>query len=98
MIVKISDSSMKNKNISKKKSAEELYKPIIRKFNKRKVHSPLIDNIWGANLADIQLISKLSKGIRFLLRVTDIFSKHSYSFKRWKKGITITIAFWKILK
>ena len=82
MIVKISDSSMKNKNISKKKSAEELYKPIIRKFNKRKVHSPLIDNIWGANLADIQLISKLSKGIRFLLRVTDIFSKHSYSFKR----------------
>ena len=73
---------MKNKNISKKKSAEELYKPIIRKFNKRKVHSPLIDNIWGANLADIQLISKLSKGIRFLLRVTDIFSKHSYSFKR----------------
>ena len=82
MIVKISDSSMKNKNISKKKSAEELYKPIIRKFNKRKVHSPLIDNIWGANLADIQLISKLSKGIRFLLRVTDIFSKHSYSFKK----------------
>ena len=82
MIVKISDSSMKNKNISKKNSAEELYKPIIRKFNKRKVHSPLIDNIWGANLADIQLISKLSKGIRFLLRVTDIFSKHSYSFKR----------------
>ena len=73
---------MKNKNISKKKSAEELYKPIIRKFNKRKVHSPLIDNIWGANLADIQLISKLSKGIRFLLRATDIFSKHSYSFKR----------------
>ena len=53
MIVKISDSGMKNKNISKKESAEELYKPIIRKFNKRKVHSPLIDNIWGANFADI---------------------------------------------
>ena len=39
--------------------------PIIGKFNKRKVHSPFIDNIWGANLADMQLISKFNKGFRF---------------------------------
>ena len=42
-----------NKNISNKELAEELHKPIIRKFNKIKVHSPFIDNIWGADLADI---------------------------------------------
>ena len=41
--------------------AEELQKPIIRKLEKRKVYSPFIDNIYGADLADIQLICKFSK-------------------------------------
>ena len=53
------------KNISNKELAQELHKPIIRKFNKRKVHSPFIDNIWGADLADMQLISKFNKGFGF---------------------------------
>ena len=26
---------------------KELRKPVIRKFKKRKAHSPFIDNIWG---------------------------------------------------
>ena len=56
-----------NENISSKKLAEELQKPIIRKFNKIKLYSPFIDNIWGADLADVQLISKIDKGFRFLL-------------------------------
>ena len=34
----------------------QLQKPTIRKFKKRKLHSPFTDNIWGADLADIQLI------------------------------------------
>ena len=59
-------SDIKNQNISNKELAEELQKPIIRKFKKRKVQSPLIENIWGADLADMLLISKLNKGIRFL--------------------------------
>ena len=42
--------------------AEEIHKPIIRKFKKRKVYSAFKDNIWGADLADMQLISKFSKG------------------------------------
>ena len=41
--------------------AEELHKPIIRKFKKRKVHSAFKDNIWGTDLADMQLISKYNK-------------------------------------
>ena len=48
-----------------KKLAEELHKPITRKFKKRKVYLIFIDNIWGADLADMQLISKFNKGIRF---------------------------------
>ena len=34
------------------------------------------DNIWGADLTDMQLISKFNKEIRFLLCVIDIFSKY----------------------
>ena len=58
--------------------AEELHKPIIRKFEKRKVHAAFKNNIWGADLADMQLLSKYNKGIRFLLCVTDIFSKYAW--------------------
>ena len=72
---KTSDSGIKNENISYKELSEELHKPIIRKFNKREVHSPFIDNIWGADLADMQLISIFNKEFRVLLCVIDIYSQ-----------------------
>ena len=40
------------------KIAKELYNPIIRKLTKRTIYSGFKDNIWGADLADMQLISK----------------------------------------
>ena len=46
---KFAGSGIKNENISNKELAQELHKPVIRKFGKRKVHSPFIDNIWGAD-------------------------------------------------
>ena len=54
--------AIKNENISNKRLAEKLHKPIIRKFEKREVHAPFIDNIWGADLSDMQSISKFNKG------------------------------------
>ena len=57
--------------------AKDLHKPIIKKFEKRKVRAAFKDNIWGADLADMQLLSKYNKGIRFLLCVIDIFSKYA---------------------
>ena len=33
--------------------ADEIDKPVIRKFKKRKVHSSFRDNIWGVDLADM---------------------------------------------
>ena len=79
--------------------AKEFHKPIIRKFKKRKVYSGFRDNIWGADLADMQLISKLNKGFRFLLCVIDIFSKYAWVLPlKNKKGISIVNAFQKILK
>ena len=42
------------------------------------MQSPFIDNIWGADLADMQLISKFIKGIRFSLCFIDILSKYTW--------------------
>ena len=77
----------------------ELHKPTIRKFEKRKVYSTFKDNIWGVDLADMQLLSKYNKGIRFLLCVIDIFSKYDWVVPlKDKKGISIVKAFQSILK
>ena len=70
---KNSGCDIKNENITNKELAEELHKLIIRKIKKRKVHSPFIDNIWGADLTYMHLISKFNKGFRSSLCVNDIF-------------------------
>ena len=58
--------------------AEELHKPFIKKFNKRKVYSQFRDNIWGVGLADTQSLSKKSKGIKYLLCAIELFSKYAF--------------------
>ena len=78
---------------------EELHKPIIRNSEKRKVYSLFRDNIWGADLANMQLLSKFNKGFRSLLCVIDIFSKYAWVVPlKDKKGISIVNAFQIILK
>ena len=78
--------------------AEELHKPIVKNIKKRKVYSSFKDNIWGVDLADMQLISKYSKGIIYLLCVIDLFSRYAWviSLKN-KKGESIVEGFKKIL-
>ena len=56
-----SSGAVKNETMSDHKLAEELSKPIIRKFEKGKVYSSFKDNNSDADLADIQLISKFNK-------------------------------------
>ena len=57
------------------------------------------DNIWGADLADMQLLIRYNKGTRFLLGVFDIFSKYAWVVPlKDKKGISIVKAFQIILK
>ena len=77
---------------------EELHKPIIKKLKKRKVHAAFKDNIWGDDLADMQLLSRYNKGIRFLLCVIDIFRKYDWVVPlKDKKGVSIVTAFQSIL-
>ena len=92
----------KLKNTTKPSSsilADEVHKPIIRKFNKRKVYSQSKDNIWGVDLADMQSLSRKNKGIKYLLCVIDLYSKHAFVIPlKDKKGISIANAFDKIIK
>ena len=72
-------SGVKNEITQNQLLAEELHKPIIRKFKRERwVYSSFKDNIWGADLADMQLLSKFNKGIRFLLCIIDFFSKYAW--------------------
>ena len=72
--------------MSNKKLTKQLHKLVIRKFKKRKVQSSFIDNIWGADLADMQLISKFNEEIRFLLWLTDVLVNiHGLFLRKLKK-------------
>ena len=76
--------------------ANELHKPVIKKFKKRKVYSSFKDNIWGVYLADMQSLSIYNKGIKYLLCAIDLFSKYAWVISlKDKKGTSIVNAFKK---
>ena len=99
MVYKCFDKNTSSSNIKNEKyDKKELHKSIIRKIEKREVKSRFIDNIWSADLADMQLINKFNKGIRFLLNVIDIFSKYAWIILlKDQRKTTITNAFQKII-
>ena len=63
-------------SISNQQPVDKFHKPIIGKF--KRVYSSFKDNIWGAYFADMQLLSKYNKEIRFLLFAIGIFSKYAW--------------------
>ena len=90
--------TVKNEIMSIHDLTEELHKPIMRKLEKQKVHSSFIDNILGANLANMQIISRFNEEIRFLFCVVDIFSKYAWCFPlKHKEGTTIINVLQKVL-
>ena len=68
---------------------------LLENFKKRKVYSGLKDNIWGADLADMQLISKFNKGFRFVLCVFDIFSKYAWVVPLKDKKLLVLLMLFK---
>ena len=93
---KTKGSDIKNEIKQNQQLAEELHKPIIKKFKKRRVYSAFKNNIWAA---DMQLISRFNKGFRFLFCVFDTLSKYAWVVSlKDKKGVSINNAFQKILK
>ena len=101
MVYKFFDNKSKGSGIINEPNyqlANQLPKPIIRKFKKRKVYSSFRDNIWGVDLADMQSLSKYNTGIKYLLCVIDLFSKYARVIPiKDKIGTSIVNAFKKII-
>ena len=55
--------------------AEELHKPVSKKFDRRRINVNGTDEIWAADLIAMQAFSKQNKGIKYLLTIIDVFSK-----------------------
>jgi len=79
--------------------ADELHKPIIKNFPKRKVFVNGIDKIWAADLVVMQAFSKFNRGVRYLLTMMDVFSKYGWMLPlKDKTGKSVADAFKKIFK
>ena len=101
MVYKFFDKKSSGSGIANKPNyqlANELYKPVIKKFKKRKVYSSFRNNIWGGDLADMQSLSKYNQRIKYLLCTIDLFSKYSWVAPlKDTKGTSIINAFQKII-
>ena len=100
MVYKFYEKKSKGSGINEPQNqiANELHKPIIRKFKNRKVYSLFRDSIQGVDLADIQSLSKYNKGIKYLLCAVYLFSKCAWVIPiKHKKGTSIVNAIKKII-
>ena len=57
--------------------AEELHKPLIKKFKRRKVYARFKDNIWAADLAEMRSLFSRNKNVKFISRAIDVFTKYA---------------------
>ena len=79
--------------------SKELHKPKRKNYVRRKIIVNHIDEIFAADLVEMQKFSKMNKGYRYLLTCIDIFSKYAFVIPlKDKKGITIKNALQKIFK
>ena len=77
---------------------EELHKPVIKKFKRRKVYARFKDNIWTTDLAEMGSLSSKNKNIKYLLCVIDVFTKYAWVKPlKDKKGKTVLNAFIEIV-
>ena len=79
--------------------SEELNKPVVNKFPRKKIIVNYIDEIHSCDLVDMQKYSRMNKGYKYIFTNIDIFSKYAWSFPIKSKKISdIKPCFEKILK
>ena len=77
--------------------AQELHKPVIKKFERRKFYARFKDNIWALDIAEMGSLSSNNHGTKYLLCVIDIFTKYTW-LKPWiKKAKDFIKRFKKVL-
>ena len=77
-----------------KQYANELYKPAIKNFARRKVYTSLPDEIWGADLIDMSKLKTQNKNVTFALVIVDIYSRYCWVFPlKDKSGYSILTCF-----
>ena len=57
---------------------KELHKPVIKKFNRKKVYVRFTDNTWAADIAEIESLSSKNKNVKYLLCIIDVFTKYAW--------------------
>ena len=79
--------------------ADELHKPVRRRFEKRHVFAKQIDDIWAAGLVDMSSFSRSNEGYKFLLPVIDVYSKYGWIVPlKNKSGKEVASALAKLFK
>ena len=79
--------------------ANELHKPIRRKFKKRLVVAKNVDDIWAADLVEMQPLAKYNNGQKYILMIIDVFSKYGWAVPiKSKTGLAVADALRKVLK
>ena len=70
--------------------SQELHKPVKRKFRRRKVIVNNIDEVWSADLIEMQEFSNKNDGFRYMLNIIDVLSKYAWSIPlKNKKAETV---------
>ena len=77
MICNFFDNKARSVSVNKK-IAEELHKPIIKKFKRRKVYARFKSIVLVAALAGMGLLFSNNKSVKYLLCVIDFFTKYAW--------------------
>ena len=86
-------------NFNMEDLSEELNKPVINKFERKKIIVNHIDEIHSCDLVDMVKYSRMNKGYKYIFTNIDIFSKYAWSFPIKSKKISdIKPCFEKIFK
>ena len=81
-----------NKEEYLKQLAEELHKPVRKKFPRLKIRSPAPDAIWSMDLADMGEWASVNDGTKYMLNVVDVFTRYAWSRPLKSKSAIDTFA------
>ena len=80
------------------KLAQELHKPVIKKFKRTKMYARFKADIWAADLAEMGSLSSMNRGVKYLLCVIDVFTKCAWVKPlKDKEGKTVLHGFIEIV-